>query len=233
MSKKKSFIMFLDRKEEINMLTDEQSGKLFKAIFEYVDSGAEPDFSELALAILFSIFKSQIDANTEKYAKVCERRSENQKKRWEKQREMQHGTKDTNVYNDIQQYTKSTETVTETENNKEETVAEQEPETKPAKKKQDFSAEFDEVWNLYPKKQGKKQAGKAYEKARKAGVEKETIINGIQAYCENIREKNIDQKYIKHGSTWFNQECWNDVYDMQKQQNQDEPDLYEQIWDSL
>lgn len=226
MSKKKSFVMYLDRKKEIDMLTDEQAGELLKAIFNYADSGEEPDFSELALTILFSVFKSQMDLNYEKYVAKTERNRKYYQSKKEKSDKLRQSQSNSVCVT-------ADETVTETENNAEETVAEQEPETKPVKKKQDFSAEFDEVWNLYPKKQGKKQAENAYEKARKAGVEKETIINGIQAYCENIREKNIDQKYIKHGSTWFNQECWNDVYDMQKQQNQDEPDLYEQIWDSL
>ena len=117
--KKKSFVLYVDRKKELDLLSDEQLGKLFRAIYSYVDTGIEPDFEDLALRILFSVFQSQIDANAEKYAETCRRRSENVKKRWEKQK----NTKDTKECNCIQSYTNDTDTdtvtdtVTDTENN--------------------------------------------------------------------------------------------------------------------
>ena len=83
----------------------------------------------------------------------------------------------------------------------------------PAKKVSDYEAEFADVWELYPVKQGRQIALKAYIKARKAGVERKTIEDGIRAYLAHIKRKNIKKEYIKHGSTWFNQQCWNDVYD--------------------
>lgn len=75
-----------------------------------------------------------------------------------------------------------------------------------------FDKEFDEVWELYPKKQGKQNALKAYIKARKDGVDKDDIINGINNYIFYIKKMNIEPKYIKQGSTWFNQRCWGDDY---------------------
>ena len=109
--KKKSFVLYVDRKKELDLLSDEQLGKLFRAIYSYVDTEIEPDFEDLALRILFSVFQSQIDANAEKYAETCRRRSENVKKRWEKQK----NTKDTNECNCIQSYTNDTDTDTITD----------------------------------------------------------------------------------------------------------------------
>jgi len=34
----------------------------------------------------------------------------------------------------------------------------------------------------------------------------------LYAYLDHIRSQKIESRYIKHGSTWFNQECWNDEY---------------------
>ena len=51
---------------------------------------------------------------------------------------------------------------------------------------------------------------KAYIKARKNNVSRETIEQGIENYAEYCRNK--DKQYIKHGSTWFNQQCWQDEY---------------------
>ena len=72
--------------------------------------------------------------------------------------------------------------------------------------------DFDEVWKIYPKKQGKEAAKKAYIKARKAGVSKLDIVTGLLKYKDFIKANNTADRYIKHGSTWFNQQCWQDDY---------------------
>ena len=73
-----------------------------------------------------------------------------------------------------------------------------------------YTAEFEELWQKYPNKKGKEMALKAYIKARKNNVSRETIEQGIENYAEYCRNK--DKQYIKHGSTWFNQQCWQDEY---------------------
>ena len=76
-----------------------------------------------------------------------------------------------------------------------------------------LKSEFSELWKLYPRKVGKDNAFKSYCKARKDGVSKETVEAGINRYNEYIRANNTNPNYIKHGSTWFNQRCWEDDYD--------------------
>ncbi len=73
----------------------------------------------------------------------------------------------------------------------------------------DVDSDFEYLWSLYPKKDGKKNAKTAYQRAVKKGVTKEQVEDGIRRYIEYIR---ITGQYIKNGSTWFNQECWNDEY---------------------
>ena len=77
--------------------------------------------------------------------------------------------------------------------------------------------EFNIIWSLYPRKQGKSNAFKAYIKARKKGVTKETIYNGLQEYLKYIKVEIKESKYIKQGATWFNQECWNDDYSIKRE----------------
>lgn len=72
--------------------------------------------------------------------------------------------------------------------------------------------DFEEVWKLYPKKQGKEAAKKAYIKARKSGVSNVDITIGLLKYIDFIKANNIANRYIKHGSTWFYQQCWQDEY---------------------
>ena len=81
---------------------------------------------------------------------------------------------------------------------------------KPSQK--ELENDFEEVWKTYPKKQGKEAAKKAYIKARKAGTSNLEIIKGLTQYKLFIQANNTADKYIKHGSTWFNQKCWEDDY---------------------
>jgi hypothetical protein len=75
-----------------------------------------------------------------------------------------------------------------------------------------ISTEFEMLWELYPRKIGKPKAFKAYEKARKKGVTFDEVKQGIEAYNRQIEALKTDTTYIKHGSTWFNNEGWNDEY---------------------
>ena len=84
-------------------------------------------------------------------------------------------------------------------------------------KSSEIEEEFNMIWSLYPRKQGKANAFKAYKKARKKGITKETIYNGLQEYLKYIKAEIKDPKYIKQGATWFNQECWNDDYTIKRE----------------
>lgn len=76
----------------------------------------------------------------------------------------------------------------------------------------EMTKEFDEVWKLYPRKSGKPNALRDYIKARNSGIEKQTILDGLNAYLEYIRANGTEERYIKMGSTWFHQHSWEDDY---------------------
>lgn len=86
-----------------------------------------------------------------------------------------------------------------------------------------YEEEFERLWNKYPKKQGKKDALRHYISARKKGTTFEEVEKGIDNYNNYIKSCNISSRYIKQGSTWFNQECWNDEY---SEKNLDTPNWF-------
>ena len=49
------------------------------------------------------------------------------------------------------------------------------------------------------------------------GTTKEDVWNGLLAYKRYISVEKVATQYIKHGSTWFNQQCWNDDYTIKKE----------------
>lgn len=82
--------------------------------------------------------------------------------------------------------------------------------------KEIINNQFAELWALYPRKQGKKQAQAAFEKAIREGVKVKDIKQGIERYLRYIKENKIDSRYIKQGSTWFRNECWTDELNIRK-----------------
>lgn len=81
--------------------------------------------------------------------------------------------------------------------------------------KKEINNEFDSLWILYPRKQGKDKALSYYEKARKSGTTYEEVEQGILAYKAYIDAEEIDKKYIKQGSTFFSQKAWQDDWSVQ------------------
>lgn len=72
--------------------------------------------------------------------------------------------------------------------------------------------DFDTLWALYPRKQGKKNAYQLYLSAIKQGATYNEIKQGIENYVAYIKKNNIDMQYVKQGKTWFSQRSWQDDY---------------------
>lgn len=67
--------------------------------------------------------------------------------------------------------------------------------------------QFNEFWNAYDKKVSKPKAITAYNRALKK-VDHKTIMDALKKQKKLWVGK--DKAYIKHPTTWLNQECWED-----------------------
>jgi len=64
--------------------------------------------------------------------------------------------------------------------------------------------DFEELWSVYPKKLGKKQAFKHYSHESKTNKNLyQDLLIAIENYKKYIKENNIEPRYIKNGSTFF------------------------------
>lgn len=77
-----------------------------------------------------------------------------------------------------------------------------------------MESDFEKLWALYPRKEGKKAALKKYREVIKKGTAtNKQIQDGIVAYKRHLKTEGIEQRFIKQGGTYFNGECWNDEYE--------------------
>lgn len=86
MPKKKSFVLYHDYFNHIYRLSDEEAGRLFKALFAYVNDEPLPELSSGA-EMAFSFIRCQVERDCEKYEEKCRRMQELALKREEKRRE--------------------------------------------------------------------------------------------------------------------------------------------------
>ena len=73
-TRKSSFVVYTDIREPLEDLTDEQVGKLFRALLDYVADGKKPSFRG-SMKMAFSFIRRSIDRNEERYREISERRS--------------------------------------------------------------------------------------------------------------------------------------------------------------
>ena len=71
------------------------------------------------------------------------------------------------------------------------------------------SSEFDEFWSEYPRKVGKKDARKAFDKALKT-TDAGTMIRAVIAQKQSGQWLRENGRYIPNPATWLNQGRWDD-----------------------
>lgn len=105
---KDTFILYTSYKDAIMILSDEQAGRLLKAIFEYATTGIKQEIDDTAVKFAYMLIVSQIENSNRQYEKKCERLRANIQKRW-----------NTNVSNDVQDDTEVSDGIqTHTKENK-------------------------------------------------------------------------------------------------------------------
>ncbi|MEN2312527.1 helix-turn-helix domain-containing protein [Lacticaseibacillus paracasei] len=88
-----------------------------------------------------------------------------------------------------------------------------------------LESDFEKLWKLYPKKIGKKPALAAYKRAmsrKKNPATNRQIQDGIVAYRQLIKSKGTEKRFVKDGSTFFNQEAWNDYLEVVKEERNEQ-----------
>lgn len=105
---KKSIIIYADCIAIVEELTNEQAGKLFRAILSYINEEPVTEISnDPAVNMAFKVIKRQIDRDAEHYAEKCEKNRQIAIAREKRKRELREQT-NTNVNEREQTNTNST-----------------------------------------------------------------------------------------------------------------------------
>jgi len=84
----KGFFTYFHHAAVIRQRSDTNAGRVYKALLDYGSTGELPDFSDSdACAIVFTMLRTEIDYNFERYQQECENRRIAAERREAKKRE--------------------------------------------------------------------------------------------------------------------------------------------------
>lgn len=84
MDDKKSFVLYIDYRQHLDLLSDEERGQFLTALFDYVELGVTPELTGASL-MAFSFIRAQIDRDNDKWLKKKEKARVSAQARWAKE----------------------------------------------------------------------------------------------------------------------------------------------------
>lgn len=66
-----------------------------------------------------------------------------------------------------------------------------------------YSTNFEELWEIYPRKADKAQAYKKYKARIEDGFSHDQLYQAVKNYAEQCKKDRTEEKYIKHGKTFL------------------------------
>ncbi|QKZ15896.1 hypothetical protein [Spirosoma sp. KUDC1026] len=72
-----------------------------------------------------------------------------------------------------------------------------------------YPSDFEQLWSIWPRREGKREALKAYQQATRRGTHDE-ITSGCTAIANAHRDCATPDRFIPHLATWLNRDGWHD-----------------------
>lgn len=191
-----SFVLYKDFNSTIQKLSDEQAGKLIKAVYEFNLTGIVPEL-DFTLDIVITPLIEQFKRDHAKYQARCNRNKENAKKRWDKT-VPDNKQADATACDRMQMDAKHAVSVS---------VSDSDSDNK--KTKGFYTYDFESFWSIYPKKKGKGGAFASWKKIKNRPDTNE-IISAVQSQSKSDDWKKDNGQFIPNPQTWLNQRRWED-----------------------
>ena len=210
-TEKKSFQLYHDMSAIVNVMTDEQAGKLLKAILEYVN-GQEPEINDPVALVAFQPVRQSLDRDHQAYINISNRNRENGKKGG-RPKKTQKNPENPVGYLGNPEEPKKADTDTDTDTDKDidtKSITPQTPQGASVRTKASLEYDFTSTfWPSIKRKIGKGQALKAYISAFKKNNCQLTPEELAERYNQHVDDQKEIQ-YSKHPATWLNAIGWED-----------------------
>jgi arylsulfatase A-like enzyme len=178
------FICHDDYLQKTAKLTDEEVGRLFRALMQYHATGVAEDIAGRE-SIAFDFMREDIDRTEEAYKAKCEKN---------------RNTRLAAIANERQQTSTNVNDCPQKEKEKE----------KEKEKKKEEELLFARFWDAYPKHTAKAAARKAFDKVNPDAAKVETMLSAIEKQKASAQWQENGGQFIPYPATWLNQNRWED-----------------------
>jgi len=193
MEDKKSFLLYVDYWEHIELLDNEQRGALLTAIMMYAAGKEFPEIDPVT-NMAFSFIKKQMDKDREKYESIVKKRREaGQQGGRPKANGSDDKAKKANGFSEKQIKAKKPDNDNVNDNDNDNDIK--------TNKVQKAAELFERLWKLYPLKRGKDKVSDA-NKRRLLDIGYEQMERAISRYKADLAKETWRKP--QNGSTFFN-----------------------------
>ena len=85
---KNSFVLYYDLEYVFDFLSDEEAGRMIKAVLKYEIKGERTDFDDRMMSSTFQRIADSLDRNKKRYEQTCFARREAANQRWHPESEV-------------------------------------------------------------------------------------------------------------------------------------------------
>lgn len=185
------FICHDDYFAKTSKLSDEEVGRLFRALMIYHATGEANDLQGRE-SIAFDFIREDIDRTEEAYRAKCEKNRNNRLSA---------------IDNNRQQPLTNVDERSQKEKEKE----------KRKIKDQEINTMFARFWAAYPRKESKPAAKRAFDKLKPDEDLMETMLTAIEKQKESSQWQENGGQFIPYPATWLNGNRWEDELKQYKQ----------------
>lgn len=223
MQDRTSFVLYTEYRKHLDLLTDEQCGRLFRAIMMYAATGESPEM-DAAERMAFSFIQAQMERDNAKYENTRQERSKAGKLGGrprkaketiafdEKQKKQSEAKKAVDVDVDVDVLTPHTPQGADdvSESLTVELASGTANEAVDHSTTSRMDARFGEFWAAYPKKVGKMAARRVWDKLHPTAALHTAMLSAVAAQVKTDQWRRDGGQYIPHPATWLNQGRWED-----------------------
>lgn len=232
---RESFVLYTKINEVVQKLTDEQKGKVFQAILDYEETGEQPAFDDLMLELVFVPIRQDLDKCNEKWeaqikarveagrkgglanqAKLRAEKSESSKSSKAKQCLKDDEANQANQADNVNGNENVNGNGNGNENANDNNNPPKSPQGDGEKEPSLQERRFEEFWSVYPKKVGKANAWKEWQKLKPTEELFEKIMQSVHEHIE--RDQDFKRGYIVHPERYLKNRRWEDVLPEQPQE---------------
>lgn len=215
---KKSFILYCDYRQHIDLLTQSQKGDLLDALFKYVND--EEITIDGATSMAFSFIKSQLERDGAKYEQVKKARAEagskgGKAKAYNAKQNLAKPSKAKQALTNVA----DTVTVTVNDTDNVNVIKIDTNVSSPSSKEKDDA--FGLFYSHYPRKTGRKAAERKWKTLKPDEMQLAIDVVQTPLFQDYMKAQVRDGKdFRKHPATWLTGGCWSDDMTIQKKHSQ-------------